>query len=224
MVYFTPVDLWVHAGVAGFGDAYIQSELEHLGYYSFPQGAEVVVDVGGHIGIYSRYAARHARQVIYVEPHPENVTLARQNFAWWNLTNVEIIQGALTYEADAEFHPYVPDNNTGGSQILPRGATPFANACQHGPPIRVETVTLETIRQRFGLDRIDILKLDCEGSEYSILCQADLTPVTYIVGEWHKVPGQPLFDEFCRRQLPEWELETSGKLDAPLGYFLLHRK
>jgi hypothetical protein len=45
--------------------------------------------------------------------------------------------------------------------------------------------------------------------------------VAEIVGEWHRVPGLPRFDEFYRQHLPAWNLETFGRLDAPLGMFRL---
>ena len=74
----------------------------------------------------------------------------------------------------------------------------------------------------YGLERIDLLKLDCEGSEYSILAKCScLGRVAEIVGEWHRVPGIPSFDEFCRERLLTWNLETFGRLDAPLGMFRL---
>lgn len=229
MVYFTPIDLWVHDGPNGFGDAYIKKELDGLGYYSFPTDREVdvVVDVGGHIGCYTREVAKRAKRVIFVEPHPENVEIARKNFDWWGLTNIEIVQAAVTYENDVVFHPYLPDHNSGGSQLLSRGVVPFPNDCVHGQPFEVPTMTLEQLTKKFKVKRIDILKLDCEGSEYSILSKAKwslLSSVNQVVGEWHKVSGMPRFDEFCKRQLPVWHLEVSkdnGGLDAPLGYFIL---
>lgn len=81
---------------------------------------------------------------------------------------------------------------------------------------------LEHLAKFYGLDGIDLLKLDCEGSEYSILAKCScLDRVAEIVGEWHRVPGVRRFDEFCRERLPAWNLDTFGRLDAPLGMFRL---
>lgn len=226
-VYLEQYDLWVHPGVSGFWDAGVQGEMNDTGYYHHQEifgPAPVIVDVGGHIGIFSRWAARcyPRARVFYIEPHPDNVAVARANLA--GLENVTILEGALTYESGVALRPYVPGSNSGGSQLLPRQAAPFENSCEHGAAIEVRAFILERLCEFYKIDRIDLLKLDCEGSEYSILakCQC-LDRVDRIVGEWHKVPGVDRFDEFCDQHLPGWKLTLHGSLEQPLGMFDLMR-
>lgn len=218
-------DLWVHPGQSGFWGAVVAAEMNGSNFYHHRElgGPDpVIVDVGGHYGVFSRFAARKypAGRVIYIEPHTENFQIAEKNLA--GLANVTMIEGAITYEDNVVLHPFVAGRNSGGSQVLPAGQSPFENDTAHGAAIHVQGFGLEHLCTFYGLERIDLLKLDCEGSEYSILAKCScLGRVAEIVGEWHRVPGEPRFDEFCRERLPAWNLETFGRLDAPLGMFRL---
>ncbi len=218
-------DLWVHPGQSGFWGAVVAAEMNGSNFYhhrELHRPDAVIVDVGGHYGVFSRFAARKypAGRVIYIEPHPENFAIAERNLA--GLANVTMIEGAITYEDNVVLHPFVAGRNSGGSQVLPAGLSPFENDTVHAQPIHVQGVGLEHLTKFYGLDRIDLLKLDCEGSEYSILAKCScLDRVEEIVGEWHRVPGVPAFDEFCAGHLPSWKLETFGKLTDPLGMFRL---
>lgn len=66
-------------------------------------------------------------------------------------------------------------------------------------PFDCPQFTLEGLMRKFGLDRIDVLKLDCEGSERGIFEQAVcLDRIGIIVGEWH---GNGWFRELVRDRL-----------------------
>jgi hypothetical protein len=63
-------------------------------------------------------------------------------------------------------------------------------------------VTLEELMARFELDHIDVLKLDCEGSEFSILENAtSLARIGLIVGEYHGSAG---FRELVAEGFATW--------------------
>src|SRR5439155_22241051 len=69
-------------------------------------------------------------------------------------------------------------------------------------PIR--TLTLEDLMQEYGVDHIDILKLDCEGSEFSILGKTtSLDRIGLIVGEYH---GKEKFEQLVADRFQGWDL------------------
>ena len=79
-------------------------------------------------------------------------------------------------------------------------------------------MTLEDLMQQHGLDRIDVLKLDCEGSEFSILGQtSSLDRIGIIVGEYH---GRDRFRELVQQRFAGWKL-TILKDDPCFGTFWL---
>jgi hypothetical protein len=52
----------------------------------------------------------------------------------------------------------------------------------------VRVITLDDVFAQAGVDRCDLLKLDCEGAEYDVLCgaaPATLARISYIAAEWH---------------------------------------
>ena len=173
-------------------DSYRISEL--------PMPEPVIVDVGAHIGCFSQ--AIHARnplaRIFAVECCPENLPALRKNIGGF----ATVIQGALTYEKDiALLNAVFPDCvTTGGSCVVSRdqlqqtvgnagiGANPKdAATAQYWTDSRpLMTVTLEQMIEQHRIDRIDVLKLDCEGSEFSILEHStSLDRVDRIVGEYH---------------------------------------
>lgn len=211
---------WVHAGMSGFTSSGIYLEMQASDYYHhrpIKRADPTIVDIGGHVGIYSREMAQRYPEgwIVCIEAHPENAELARRNLDEYR--NTSVIEAAVSYEPAAVLHGFSTGSNSGGSQLLPEGAKTFANDTEFDKRIYPKIVSLEEL----AIGPIDLLKLDCEGSEYSILRNAKLENVKEIVGEWHKVPGVPRFDRFCREHLPGWRLETWETLDGPLGMFRL---
>jgi FkbM family methyltransferase len=138
----------------------------------------IVIDIGANIGCYSLLAARHAARVLACEPYPENLSLLRENVALNNANNVEIIPYAIASRAGTNmlFIP-VDDSFVGRISLHPgRGSRTVETTC----------VTLEQIIREAGLDKVDVLKIDCQGAEYEILYGASpetLSRVQQIITE-----------------------------------------
>jgi FkbM family methyltransferase len=201
----------------------------HIGELPMPR--PVVVDVGAHIGCFSRkfHERNPLARVIAVECCPENIAALRKNVGAF----ATVLQAAVTYEKDVALMNAVFPNcvTTGGSTIVPRqelgskvaaGELPTEQAGnpdqQYWADFRpVETVTLEEILAKHGVDRIDFLKLDCEGSEFSILRNTTiLDRIGVIVGEYH---GKARFDALIAERFAGWALRILK--DGELGNFWL---
>ena len=196
-----------------------------------PMPRPVVIDVGAHIGVFSKQIHRRnpLARIIAVECCPENVPVLEKNIGSF----ATIVQGALTYERDAALMNAVYPGcvSTGGSTVVTRQEMQRKlaeneirhkadDACEYWADLRpLETVTLEQLFAEHGLDRIDILKLDCEGSEFSILENATvLDRVGLIVGEFH---GKEQFQKTVANRLPDWELRIL-KDDDPGNFWLVN--
>ncbi len=142
----------------------------------------------------------------------------------------------MTYEEDvALLNAVYPDCvTTGGSVVVPRSVLQqrkrrdglqeqpanVANEPYWADFRRVTSLTLEDILRSHGLDRIDILKLDCEGSEFSILENTtSLDRIGLIVGEYH---GRERFLKLVAGRFAGWKLRVLK--DGELGTFWLQRK
>lgn len=178
-----------------------------LGNNAGPQ--EVVIDIGAHIGTFARlwHQKNPQARIICVEACPENLGALQANVGDF----AQVVHAACTYET-AELmllNAVRPDcESTGGSVVVPRSERETSPLRQEGYKYwndfrALPKVTLEELMSSFGLDHINILKLDCEGSEYSILGKTtSLDRIRIIVGEYHV---RSRWDEFRRRRLPGWD-------------------
>jgi hypothetical protein len=67
---------------------------------------------------------------------------------------------------------------------------------------------------RFGADHIDVLKLDCEESEFSILANTpSLRKIRMIVGEYH---GEARWNAWREKVMAGWKY--SHMFSDPKGY------
>lgn len=147
-------------------------------------GVEYVVDVGANIGAFSRlWSERNPEAVIAcIEVHPALTPLLRAN-----VPGALVIEAACTYRTEPL---YILDSisavevskSTGGTRIVGRSEWDAEQSTEYvkrpGPAL---TLPLEAL----GFPRIDVLKLDVEGSELYILEHCDLSRIGTIFVESH---------------------------------------
>jgi len=139
-----------------------------------PEGFEInpgdtVVDIGGHIALFSIFAARYARQgIVYTfEPVPDNFEFLKQNLQLNSISNVVPIQKAVASESGKRTL-YVSQSCTGGSSFVPYKDRP--------EELPIEALSLPDFIKQYDIRDINFLKMDCEGAEYEILfnCPRDI--------------------------------------------------
>ena len=143
---------------------------------------DVVIDVGGHVGIFSNYLAkRYPFLHIYAfEPLPQNYEHFRRNLAANGIANVEVFNRAITGDG-RPVEMIVHHSNTGGAtaQLKDMRLPEHANYV-------AQSVTLDDVFDTHRIERCKLLKIDCEGSEHEILLNAKcLDRVEYLSGEFH---------------------------------------
>jgi FkbM family methyltransferase len=173
------------------------------------KSARLVIDVGAHVGAFARrvHEINPTARIYCVEACPENLPVLQANVGDF----AEVIHAACTYEAGpmalkSAVRPHCI--STGGSVVLPLAdltddalAEPGYEYWHDRRPL--PKVTLEDLLARSGEPVIHLLKLDCEGSEYSILSGTrSLERIAFIMGEYH---GQSRWDDFRRRVLAGWD-------------------
>ena len=120
---------------------------------------DVVIDVGAHLGTFTRYALRKgASRVIAIEPMPTLVDCLERTF------QDEIAAGSVTIVEVAAWH----ENTQLEFAVGPQSTTGRVG----NGALRVTGETLDSIAARLGLARVDFIKMDIEGAEPQALAGA----------------------------------------------------
>lgn len=125
-----------------------------------------VLDIGAHCGYFTLLAAMKVGptgKVHAFEPNPLNYENFEKSLMINKYQHVQLHKVALT-DKDGETTLYVPRSMTGGASIYHNGAE---DICE----ITVKTVNFQTY---FPRQKVDVIKIDIEGSEPFIiegLCQ-----------------------------------------------------
>lgn len=124
----------------------------------------IVVDVGANIGVFSLYAALSGAKKVYAfEPSKEAFEILCKNIELNNFTDVIIPVNKAVSNIDdliiqfpCSSSPYNSIGSCGSNNDLVYS--------------EIQTVTIDSFIDRNGdINRIDLLKLDCEGAEFDIL-------------------------------------------------------
>lgn len=113
---------------------------------------DIVVDLGAHIGSFTRLALACGAYVYAIEPHEGNFKLLKQNVKMASggatLLNILIYNGKKVH--------FLSDPKRGE----------LHKVAGHGE--MMESFTLNDVVQNEGLEKINLLKVDIEGAEYEV--------------------------------------------------------
>lgn len=175
-----------------------------------------VVDIGANVGIFSLWAARAARRIVACEPSERSFSQLVTNVgASGRADTVECLRLAVG-GVDGEA-VLVQDDAPTGARLLERG-----HPSPGGSSERVEAVTLSTLFTMASISACELLKLDCEGSEFPILLGTDddvVRSTRRIVAEVHEFLGAGRLADLVER-LEGAGYSTRARANGP-GCWLL---
>jgi FkbM family methyltransferase len=127
-----------------------------------------VVDAGANEGLFTIVAARivgEAGTVHAFEPSPREQGRLRANLAVNRLTNVKVHPVALGRASGKATLSVAKESHSGHNTL---GSFMYPNAEQK-ESVEIDVVTLDQVASEQNLTRLDLLKLDVEGSEAAVL-------------------------------------------------------
>jgi FkbM family methyltransferase len=176
----SPMDLWM------IKESVLDRQYEHP--RAPLEDGFTVIDVGAGLGDFAISVARRfpASKVLAVEPFPPSRELLQRNIQLNSAKNVTVWPGAL---AGAQ----------GTATMDLRGGEPTFHTTVELPPslcrddhsvsaIMVQITTLDELVSGAGFERVDLLKMDCEGAEFEVLFSTrsyTLSRVGRICVEYH---------------------------------------
>ena len=141
------------------GSSHVKGEIRFLRL--FAEEGMVALDIGGRIGVTAVTIAKEVgkRGKVYTfEPVLENFEVLKRNLTINGLKNVKVLQLAVSDRVGrTDFY---------GSSIVPK---------EDAQKTSVETTTLDAFSDKEKLERVDLINMDCEGSELLVLKGAGRT-------------------------------------------------
>ena len=153
---------------------------------------DVVIDIGANIGVFSSFAASSApgTRILAYEPFPDSAACLRSNLRASGLENVTVFEQAV---CSGPGHRALSTES--GNWVMHTLASRSAgvDAGVHGArldqAVEVECVGLDDVFEDNHVSLCNLLKVDCEGSEYEIFeacSQATLDRIERVVVEYHE--------------------------------------
>lgn len=145
-----------------------------------------VVDIGAGLGDFTIMVSRSLSRghVFAFEPHPSSFELLERNVAMNGCGNATLVNCGILGEgpqaaslSSPSGEPLQASNVSGG---------------HGGDLITTSCLSFVDAFSRYRIERVDLLKLDCEGAEFSILLESPdsaFNQVQRIVLEYHDFPG-----------------------------------
>lgn len=167
--------------IGAFAQVFIQGQ-----YNIHANGLKVeyIVDLGGHIGMASRWFRKRYpdAKIVMLEPEHENFAIASLNLLDQNVECRELAIGSVPGVCGI----VMPGNQAPSSMAFRTTAVADLPARDRNAPIDV--VTMERVMYVHELPRIDILKIDIEGAEADLFRSNTLwlSRVNMVIIELHE--------------------------------------
>jgi FkbM family methyltransferase len=155
---------------------------------------EIIIDGGANTGLFAVYMKNKypGAKIICIEPDPENFEMLQKNVQGY--AGIECIRAGI-WNKETNLKVYDKYNMGKWAMVVEEDAV-------NG---KVPAITIQSILERFGIEKIDLLKLDIETSERQVFQSEDLQwllRVKHLVAELHdwmaKGCSKPFFEAINR--------------------------
>ncbi len=160
---------------------------EHSKISSFPSTTDkFVLDIGANEGFYSLYIKRYFPhiKVIAIEPDPVALRILKRNIRANHVKDVTIVNSAITDRNGYISFESIPTDTAINSIKIEKKTWMKRGIIMK---IKVKSMTLPKLFSTFNIKKVDLMKIDTEGSEVKILSSAKsvLHHIRKIVVEHH---------------------------------------
>jgi FkbM family methyltransferase len=197
---YTVLEVW-YEGVYG--------DLSELSTKKSP----VVIDIGANIGAFSMFALKrlHQPRIYAYEPEKNNFELLCNSIELNNSRDLVFPFKQAVYGHEGKMNLSIAGESSGKNSI---------ELDQHsGKSEQVYCTTLSLIFKDNGISFCDLLKIDCEGSEYELLLNTPrdiFKKIGMIILEWHIVKNHSIDELISFLENTGFMIEKSKKCGSTL--------
>ena len=125
----------------------------------------IIIDIGANIGWFTILFAKSSRDVIAIEPRPNNFYYLKKNIEANQLSNVELINSAVADNEGRGIVFVLPSaGNSGGTHFRSNPSPSFTNELlQKG--YEINDVPIRLIDEIVSSRKVALIKIDIEGAE-----------------------------------------------------------
>lgn len=144
-----------------FKQIFVDNEYDSL---NLPETAKTIIDLGANIGLSALFFIKKfpTSRIVAVEPDAVNFSIMEKNLEKFS-KSISFLQAAI-WPTDGEVSLVEEDDDH-----TSLGAWGYRTEASNGNSgLSVKAVTIPTIMKQYGMDFVDILKVDIEGAEYEL--------------------------------------------------------
>lgn len=178
---------------------------EYSDYFPFYKKV-TIIDVGAHLGYFSIFAKNNIdkdSRLLAIEPDKSNFEKLKQNISDCGLSNISTFNFALG-DRNGRTRLY-KGQSTNHSIVDNYSLLETDHECDN-----IEVKTLDEFINMNELDRVDFLKMDCEGAEYQIFQSTPryiFDKITTISMEFHDLKNSNFTAEDIVKKLIEFDFK-----------------
>tara|TARA_B110001454_G_scaffold59287_1_gene57998 strand:+ start:129 stop:911 length:783 start_codon:yes stop_codon:yes gene_type:complete len=155
---------------------------------------DTVIDVGAHIGLFSLHTSQICKEgkIYAFEPMKKNFDILKSNIQLNNFLNIKAENYAIS-NSSSKIIIYENSDESGHSKFI-----------ETNNPIEVTSKSLNDIFDNEKIKKCNLLKLDCEGSEYEIidsLKDENFEKIEKMIIEYHLADSNPELLENLKNKL-----------------------
>lgn len=180
-LYKAPIRLTLREGgtfsISDFMSLYIYTEIFVDKSYDYPNlgmGNPTILDIGANTGLFTlRMKELYPAATVYCyEPFLSNYKELSQNIRLSELKDVKIINKGVGGSSRSE-KLFINKSNLGGHSL-------FAKEARSEEFVKIEILGFPDLLKNLPQNRINLVKMDCEGAEYEIIKSIDVLSASKI--------------------------------------------
>ncbi len=148
---------------------------------------DTVVDIGAHKGYFSVFAAKRAKKgkVYSFEPTEKNFAFLEENIKLNHCKNIHPLKlGVASKRSERKIYEY--SDQAGGISLIKE----WFGDSDRVKSYTIKCITMDDLFVKCKIDKINFLKLDCEGAEHEILLNTSsktMKKIEKIGMEYHEI-------------------------------------